>query len=70
MPPVDQNLASLIKARSLLIILLATCRQTLTALEAASNVLDTELAADLSLLIARSESELDALAGRIDQLAT
>ena len=60
------DLTALTKARSMLILLLATCQQTLLALEAASNALDTDLTADLTALIARSESELAALAVKID----
>ena len=45
----------------MLIILLATCQQTLLALEAAANVLDTDLTSDLRDMIARSEDELKTL---------
>ena len=45
---------ALTKARSMLLILLATCRQTLTALDAAGNVLDSEMAEDLRRMTARS----------------
>lgn len=38
---------ALTKARSLLTILLATCEQTLLALDAAANVLDTDMTEDL-----------------------
>jgi hypothetical protein len=60
------DLAALVKARSMLILLLAACQQTVLALEAASNALDTDLTADLNALIARSEHELSALAVKID----
>jgi hypothetical protein len=60
------ELAELKKARSMLVLLLATCQQTLLALEAASNALDTDLTADLSVMIARSEEELAQLKTRID----
>ena len=47
-----ETVASLRKARSLLMILLATCRETQLALEAAANVLDTDLTRDLEAMIA------------------
>jgi hypothetical protein len=43
-----ETLAALAKARSLLVILPATCQETLLALQAAANVLDTQLTSDLS----------------------
>lgn len=61
----EETLATLTKARSMLILLLATCNQTLLALEAAANVLDTDLTSDLESMIARSERELEALTGKI-----
>jgi hypothetical protein len=60
-----QNLAALTQARSLLLLLLATCQQTLLALEAAANDLDTDMTEDLTAMIARSERELDALSAKI-----
>ncbi len=59
------DFVALTKARSMLIILLATCHQTLLALEAAANVLDTDLTSDLREMIARSERELEALDERL-----
>ena len=53
------------QARSLLLLLLATCQQTLLALEAAANVLDTDMTEDLTAMIARSERELEALSAKI-----
>jgi hypothetical protein len=53
----------------MLILLLATCKQTQTALQAASNALDTDLTADLGLMIERSEAELAALTAKIDALS-
>jgi hypothetical protein len=50
----------------MLLILLATCRETLTALEAAGNVLDVELTGDLRRMIARSEGELEAITRKIE----
>ena len=64
-----EELATLTQARSMLILLLATCQQTLLALEAAANVLDTDLTADLSLMIERSEDELEAITAKIKKLA-
>jgi hypothetical protein len=69
-PPVADDgdhldLAALRKARSLLLILLATCRETQLALEAAANALDTDLTADLGRMIERTEGELHALNQRI-----
>ena len=60
-----EDLVALIKARSLLIILLATCQETLTALEAAGNVLDTDMTEDLRRMIARSEAELQVLNAKV-----
>jgi hypothetical protein len=60
------DLVELKKARSMLVLLLATCQQTLLALEAAGNVLDTDLTQDLSAMIARSEDELARLKVKID----
>ena len=62
------DLADLTKARSMLILLLATCKQSLLALEAAANVLDTDLTRDLDAMITRSETELVALNARIEAL--
>lgn len=64
----SRDLAALTKARSLLIILLATCHETLLALRAASNVLDTQLTSDLTAMIARSEEELRVLTEKIEEL--
>ena len=60
--------ATLTQARSMLIILLATCKQTELALEAAANVLDTDLTRDLSTMIERTEAELTALTEKINGL--
>ena len=49
-------------------LLLATCEQTQTALQAAANALDTDLTSDLSLMIERSKRELAALNAKIDAL--
>ncbi len=60
-----KDLVALTKARSMLLILLATCQETLTALDAAGNVLDVEMANDLRRMIARSETELEALTAQL-----
>jgi hypothetical protein len=60
-----QNLAALTQARSLLLLLLATCQQTVLALEAAANDLDTDMTEDLTAMIARSERELEVLSAKI-----
>jgi hypothetical protein len=65
----DETLESLRNARSLLIILLATCNQTLLALDAVNNVLDTAMTEDLRRLVARSDGELAALTARINEFA-
>jgi hypothetical protein len=62
------DLAALRRARSLLLILLATSRETLLALEAAGNVLDTVLADDLRAMIERSEEELQAITATLSAL--
>lgn len=63
-----EDLAALTKARSLLLLLLATCKETQLALEAAANALDTDLTADLNAMIERSETELGALNDKIEAL--
>ena len=60
-----QDLAALTQARSLLLLLLATCQQTVLALEAAANDLDTDMTEDLTAMIARSERELIVLSAKI-----
>jgi hypothetical protein len=62
------DLADLTKARSMLILLLATCKESLLALEAAANVLDTGLTRDLEAMITRSETQLVALNEKIKAL--
>ena len=64
----DETLATLTKARSMLILLLATCNQTQVALEAAANALDTDLTKDLTAMIARTERELGVLTEKIKAL--
>jgi hypothetical protein len=60
------DFVALTKARSMLLILLATCRETLTALDAAGNDLDTEMTEDLRRMIARSEKELAVLTDQLE----
>jgi hypothetical protein len=62
--------AELIKARSMLVLLLATCKQTQLALEAVANELNTKLTQDLGLMIDRTEAELKALTTKIEALST
>lgn len=52
----------------MLLVLLATCKQTELALGAAANALDTDLASVLSTMIERSENELAALTEKIQAL--
>jgi hypothetical protein len=57
----SEDVVALVKARSLLIILIATCKETLLALEATGNLLDADMANDLRRMIERSGNELTAL---------
>lgn len=52
----------------MLILLLATCRQTEVALLAAANVLDTDLTDVLTAMIERTERELAALVEKLEAL--
>ena len=52
----------------MLLILLATCRQSEVALGAAANALDTDLTSDLGVMIKRTEDELAALQEKIEAL--
>jgi hypothetical protein len=63
------DLSQLSQARSLLILLLATCKQTQLAFEAVANVLDTSLSRDLGAMIERSEGELKELNAKIEALS-
>jgi hypothetical protein len=56
---------ALSKARSMLTILLATCKQTLLALEAVDNAVDTTLTDDLRKMIHRSERELESIGAKL-----
>ena len=66
-PAVDER-AALTQARSMLILLLATCKQTQLALGAAANSLDTDMATLLDAMIERTEAELVALTEKINSL--
>ena len=50
----------------LLVLLLAICQHTLLALEAAENVLDTDLTEDLTAMIDRTEAELAGLKVKLE----
>lgn len=65
----QMDIAGLTKARSLLLLLLATCKETQLALEAVANALDTDLTKDLGDMINRSESELRGLNAKIEALS-
>jgi hypothetical protein len=56
---------ALTRARSMLMVLLATCRETLLTLEAAGNHLDVDLTEDLRAMIERSEAELQELNAKL-----
>jgi hypothetical protein len=60
-----EDVMALVKARALLTMLMATCEQTLVALDAASNVLDTDMTEDLRRMIARSQDELAVMADKL-----
>jgi hypothetical protein len=64
-----EDRAVLTKARSMLILLLATCQQTQVALEAAANALDTDLTSDLGTMIERTERELSVLTEKLQALS-
>lgn len=63
------DIAGLTKARSLLLLLLATSKETQLALEAVANVLDTDLTKALGDMINRSESELREVNAKIEALS-
>jgi hypothetical protein len=65
-----EDAISLTKARSMLIILLATCDQTLLAIDATANVLDSDLRHDLNAMIERTRREVDALDEKLRELRT
>jgi hypothetical protein len=59
-------LGELLRQRSILVILVASCKTALSVFEA-DNAIDTELRADLSRLSERSEAALAKLSRKIDQ---
>lgn len=61
------DLIAATKARALLMILVATCRETLLALEAADNILDVDMTDELRRMIARTEAEVKALTEHIQR---
>jgi hypothetical protein len=54
------------KARSLLVLLIATCQQTLLGLDATANILDSEMTELLRTMINRSERELEVLTEKMN----
>lgn len=65
----DSSVADLVRQRSMLVILIAACTSARTAFEAADNIVDAELSADLNRMIERSEAELAKLSLAIDRAA-
>ena len=63
----EPSIADLVKQRSMLVILIAACSTAKTAFEAANNLVDVDLLADLSKMIERSEAELGKLTGEIER---
>ena len=63
-----ENAIELTRARSLLIILLATCEQTLLALDAAANVVDSGLRRDLHTMIERTRGEVVVFDNKLREL--
>lgn len=53
----------------MLVILIAACSTAHTAFEAADNIVDAELRADLNRMIERSQAELAKLTNAIDEAA-
>jgi hypothetical protein len=66
---VSASITELIKQRSMLVILISACTTARTAFEAADNVIDAQLRADLNRMIERSEAELEKLNLAISQTA-
>jgi hypothetical protein len=64
---VGTSVADLVRQRSMLVILIAACSSARTAFEAADNVVDADLCADLNRMIERSEDELEKLSAAIRQ---
>ena len=53
----------------MLVILIAACKSAQTAFEAADNVVDTELCADLARVIERADGELEKLSRQLEAVA-
>ena len=64
---VSDTQSSLLKQRSMLVILIAACSTARTAFEAADNAIDATLLTDLSTMIERSERELVKLNQQIQE---
>jgi hypothetical protein len=60
------DLEKLTKARSLLVLLLATCRETRVALDGAAHDLQTNIAGDLAAIADSAELEIRALNDAIE----
>ena len=65
-----EDAINLTKARSMLIILLATCDQTLLAIDATADVLDSDLRHDLNAMTERTRREVEALDEKLRELRT
>lgn len=65
----NASITELIRQRSMLMILISACSTARTAFEAADNVIDAQLRADLNRMIERSEDELEKLNLAISQTA-
>lgn len=64
------SITELIRQRSMLVILISACTTARMAFEAADNVIDAQLRADLNRMIERSEAELEKLNLAISQTAS
>jgi hypothetical protein len=66
----DDTTTGLLRQRSMLMILVGACSTAETAFQAADNVVDRQLLADLSNMIERSRGEIEKLTERIEQGST
>ena len=62
----EPSITELVKQRSMLVILIAACTSAQTAFQAADNLIDADLLADLSTMVVRSEAELEKLSRKIN----
>ena len=62
----ETSITELVKQRSMLVILIAACTSAQTAFQAADNLIDADLLADLSTMVVRSEAELEKLSRKIN----